>query len=317
MTRNNTDTTDANDSTDAPCTVIESNAAHFYAVEKPLSSLVDECKLHVREDGLYVTAVDPANVGMIDLHAAAGGFDNYSHGSETTFGLALPELRSALSPARKGQGVDGGDPVTLRIDPTENAPEKRLTVAVERDDARFRSGWYGIDPDSIRKEPDDVDLTYGWKATPDTLTFRDALEHINGSLDYTWVSGDGSALVIGGEDEDDGCGAAVRFDDCAWNEPPDDTDVDEPEEFKEEHADDAACYPLDYMSDMAKAVRNSRMERLQVSWGDQYPAIFGFDQPEWGISGEFMLAPRMVSDDSSAPAMAEWQESTEVDALAD
>jgi len=32
-----------------------------------VSVLVDECKIHLEEDGLEIRAVDPANVGMVDL----------------------------------------------------------------------------------------------------------------------------------------------------------------------------------------------------------------------------------------------------------
>ena len=30
--------------------------------------LVDECKIHLDDGGIEIRAVDPANVGMVDLH---------------------------------------------------------------------------------------------------------------------------------------------------------------------------------------------------------------------------------------------------------
>ena len=39
---------------------------------KPVSALVDECKLHLNVDGLRIAAVDPANVAMVDATLDAG-----------------------------------------------------------------------------------------------------------------------------------------------------------------------------------------------------------------------------------------------------
>ena len=42
-----------------------------------VSVLVEECKIHLEEDGLEIRAVDPANVGMVDLSLSAAAFESY------------------------------------------------------------------------------------------------------------------------------------------------------------------------------------------------------------------------------------------------
>ncbi|PSQ23892.1 DNA polymerase sliding clamp, partial [Halobacteriales archaeon QS_9_67_17] len=42
-----------------------------------VSVLVDECKIRLEEEGLSIRAVDPANVGMVDLSLSAAAFESY------------------------------------------------------------------------------------------------------------------------------------------------------------------------------------------------------------------------------------------------
>ena len=42
-----------------------------------VSVLVDECKIHLEDDGMEIRAVDPANVGMVDLRLEAAAFESY------------------------------------------------------------------------------------------------------------------------------------------------------------------------------------------------------------------------------------------------
>ena len=43
---------------------------------EPVSALVDECKIRLNDDGLSIRAVDPANVGMVDMSLAKSAFES-------------------------------------------------------------------------------------------------------------------------------------------------------------------------------------------------------------------------------------------------
>jgi len=43
----------------------------------PVTALVSEAKIRTGEDGLSITAVDPANVGMVDMELSAGACATY------------------------------------------------------------------------------------------------------------------------------------------------------------------------------------------------------------------------------------------------
>jgi proliferating cell nuclear antigen len=50
-----------------------------------VSVLVDECKIHLEEDGFSIRAVDPANVGMVDLTLDREAFESSSTSSSTAW----------------------------------------------------------------------------------------------------------------------------------------------------------------------------------------------------------------------------------------
>ena len=52
-------------------------AEQLQAALAPVSTLVDECKLRTNADGVSITAVDPANVAMVDMETDASAFASY------------------------------------------------------------------------------------------------------------------------------------------------------------------------------------------------------------------------------------------------
>jgi len=52
-------------------------AEHIQDTLDTVNALVDECRIHLNEDGLEIRAVDPANVGMVDLSLDVEAFESY------------------------------------------------------------------------------------------------------------------------------------------------------------------------------------------------------------------------------------------------
>lgn len=48
---------------------------------------------------------------------------------------------------------------------------------------------------------------------------------------------------------------------------------------------------------LAGALVASKMDRAALRWRDEYLCRIPFSRAEWGVSGEFFLAPRIQSDD--------------------
>src|SRR6056297_4225595 len=108
-----------------------------------VSVLVDECKIHLEDDGLEIRAVDPANVGMVDLRLDAAAFESY----ETDGGLIGVNLSRLEDIAGM---ADSGQLVHLELD----EETRKLHIAIDGLEYTLAL----IDPDSIRQEPDLPDL---------------------------------------------------------------------------------------------------------------------------------------------------------------
>jgi len=260
-------------------------------VELP-DAIVDECRLRIDGDGVHVITKDPANVGMLETTFRAEGFRGFDGpDSEIRFGLNLDRFTSAISWARK-RG-ENGDPVSIDLfeDPA------RMRVSVTRTDQRMKrvSEWFGIDPDIIRKGPDTPDLDSPGRADPDPSNLVDAVEAVDDHRDYVYITRDSDTFVLASQesgdtklDPDDDADAeagagAVYMPETAWSEGDGEAT--------------SSLFSLDYLTDMVAAIKKSKADRLTVHWGDQYPVELHFDHEDWGITSQFVLAPRIEGDD--------------------
>jgi monomeric archaeal DNA polymerase sliding clamp len=108
-----------------------------------VSVLVDECKIRLNEDEFAIRAVDPANVGMVDLSLAAAAFESYE-ADGGVIGVNLGRLEDIAGMA------NSGDLIHLELD------EETRKLHIQIDGLSYTLAL--IDPDSIRQEPDIPDL---------------------------------------------------------------------------------------------------------------------------------------------------------------
>lgn len=248
------------------------------------SALVDELRVHARPEELWMQAVDPANVGMVELTIYAAAFDEYEVGEEFIVGLPLGTLESQLRAARMGTTTT--DPVSLDLDST------RTRLEIQRDYSQTTlervDGFLNIDPDAIREEPELPDLELGWTATMDAQALKDAIEHVNEIGDHVEVAerdGDVELSVLAGEKDDPDRAGQVTVTDAA-----------------ERHLDDAtegvsSLFSLDYVLDMAKALVKAKVDAVTIEFGDEFPMRMSFertnDDKDTLYEGEFFVAPRI------------------------
>ncbi|OTE98882.1 DNA polymerase sliding clamp, partial [Halorubrum sp. SD612] len=114
-------------------------ASTFQDALDSVSVLVDECKIRLNEEELSIRAVDPANVGMVDLTLEAAAFESYE-ADGGVIGVNLARLEDIAGMA------NSGDLIHLELD------EETRKLHIEIDGLSYTLAL--IDPDSIRQEPD-------------------------------------------------------------------------------------------------------------------------------------------------------------------
>lgn len=257
------------------------------ALEAP-SALVDEAQVHFDNDGLHVTQVDPSNVAMCELHVRADAFENYTLDAtdELLVGVNITALTRNLSHARLGKRTD--DPVELDFDTT------RTIIEVSRDydsaTVHYADEQLNIDPDAIRDEPDLPDLDQSATAEVGITAFVDATKHFDAGNDHVnFRVHDRDFVMTGHANSDDSpvdWSSAAEFEDTA-------SVGDDPD-----HENVPAKYSMDYLLDIAKALKSMKVDEMTIRWGTEYPAMIDFERTvddEVLYDGTFMLAPRISS----------------------
>jgi proliferating cell nuclear antigen len=230
-----------------------------------VSVLVDECKVHLEEDGLHIRAVDPANVGMVDLHLDADAFESYE-ADGGLIGVDLARLDDIASMA------DSGQLVQLELD------EETRKLHIQIDGLEYTLAL--IDPDSIREEPDIPDLD---------LPARIVIEgrDIDRAVTAADMVSDHIALGVDADVE--------QF----YVDAEGDTDDVHLELDREDLVDLTAgaahsLFSLEYLKDMNKAIPGDA--EVTVELGEEFPVKMHFSVAEGMGEVTYMLAPRIQSE---------------------
>ncbi|MXR21195.1 DNA polymerase sliding clamp [Halobacterium bonnevillei] len=230
-----------------------------------VSVLVDECKIHLDEDGLSIRAVDPANVGMVDLDLGAAAFESYE-ADGGIIGVNLSRLEDIAGMA------DSDQLVQLELD------EETRKLHIQIDGLEYTLAL--IDPDSIRQEPDIPDLDLSANVVIEGADIDRAVRAADMVSDHI-------ALGVDAADE------------LFYVDAEGDTDDVHLELTRDQLIDlDAgsahSLFSLDYLKDMNKAIPKDAEVELEL--GDEYPVKIHYDIAEAQGRVTYMLAPRIQSD---------------------
>jgi proliferating cell nuclear antigen len=240
-----------------------------------LLTVVDEAIFRIGYDGLAVAAVDPANVGMVELEVKPGAFESVGDGM-FPIGLNLQRLDDYID------GASGGDPVTLSYRPeTRSIDIEHTNVEVEMS---------GIAPDAIRGEPDVPDLDHSVDFTAEAGVFRDAVENAELVSDHVEFEAvvDDQALVVSGLGDTDKIETVLDSDDLPK------ANFD---------SDATSMYSLPYLvggstqgsryNGLLKPL--SRDTDLRVEFSEEMPMKMHYDFADGFGHVTVMLAPRVQS----------------------
>ena len=227
--------------------------------------LVDECKIHLTEDGLEIRAVDPANVGMVDLSLEAEAFESYE-ADGGLIGVNLVRLKDIA-------GMAGGDQL-VHLDLDEETRKLHISI----DGLEYTLAL--IDPESIREEPDlpDLDLS----ATI-VIEGRDidravtAADMVSDHIELGVEEGDELFYVAAEGDTDD-----VHL------------ELGQDDLIDLVTGPASSLFSLDYLQDMNKAIPKDTEVTMEL--GEEFPVKLHFDYAEGQGSVTYMLAPRIQSN---------------------
>ena len=230
-----------------------------------VSVLVDECKVRLNEGALSIRAVDPANVGMVDLTLEAAAFESYE-ADGGVIGVNLARLEDIAGMA------NSGDLIHLELD------EETRKLHIETDGLSYTLAL--IDPDSIRQEPDIPDLDLPGEIVVEGaqldrgITAADMVsDHIRLRVDEA----DEAFFVEAEGDTDDVDLELGREDLIALTAGPADS-----------------LFSLDYLKDMNRAIPGDAEGTVEL--GEEFPVKLHYGFAEGLGQTTFMLAPRIQSD---------------------
>jgi proliferating cell nuclear antigen len=227
--------------------------------------LVDECKIRLEEEGLTIRAVDPANVGMVDLELSANAFESYETDGGV-IGVNLDRLEDIVGMA------DAGQLVHLELD------EETRKLHISLDGLEYTLAL--IDPDSIRQEPDLPELDLSSEIVIEGADINRAVTAADMVSDHIALGVDADAEEFYVEAEGDTDDVHLELG---------------REELIDLTAGDArSLFSLDYLKDMNKAIPKDAEVTMEL--GEEFPVKmhFGFAEGDGHVT--FMLAPRIQSD---------------------
>ena len=230
-----------------------------------VSVLVDECKIRLEADELAIRAVDPANVGMVDLTLEASAFESYE-ADGGVIGVNLSRLEDIAGMA------NSGDLVHLELD------EETRKLEIRIDGLSYTLAL--IDPDSVRQEPDIPDLDLAANIVLEGADLARGIKAADMVSDHIRlrVDPEAEAFFIEAEGDTDDVNLELGTDDLIDLTP----------------GDADSLFSLDYLKDMNKAIPADA--EVEVELGEEFPVKLHYQFAEGAGNVTYMLAPRIQSD---------------------
>jgi len=248
-----------------------------------VTTLVDEAKIRVNENGVTIKAVDPANVGMVEMHLDRDAFERLETGvendpdtDEVVLGVNLNNFNSQLKDI--ADEPIGEDEQTLHIEMNEET--RKLSIWGVPGSMEFTTAL--IDPDSIRQEPDipSMDLP------GHVLVMSSYLDHaVKTAKKYS------EHITLGINDDDASFYMTAEGDTDDWNA------VLDEEHFAVESlttANVASIFSLDYFDSIRKGIPKNVSVKIEM--GQEFPVRIMFNFLDSNASVKYMIAPRIQEE---------------------
>lgn len=229
-----------------------------------VEALFDECHVHVDEDGLRFSAVDPATVASVDLGLERSAFEAFDATSHHV-GVNVSRLGDVVGMADRGQ------PVTLALDSETRKLEIRIgeleyTLAL-------------LDPETIRSPPDrsSIALEFAGRVVTEAGDFDRAVRAAEMVSDH---------LAFGIDDAEDAfyVEAEGDTDDVSLTVPAEDLVEFEP-------GDAHSLFSVDYLAAIDRAIASDLDVELRL--GVEQPLELRAEFADGAGTVEYLVSPRI------------------------
>jgi|Deesub1362A_J573_1020465.scaffolds.fasta_scaffold00834_7 proliferating cell nuclear antigen len=219
--------------------------------------VVDEAKVHVGEDGIRITAVDPTNVYLVHVELDKSDFDRYRIEEPTTIGVDIDRLYEFVKSAS-----------SLKKDATVKIEGNTEEITIEYDAVSYCCTV--IDPSAIRQEPKVPDLSLSASVMIEPENFAKAIAMCDKISDIAKLQVKDSVFLITAEGDVD----RISF---SYSEP-----------FVSVSGNSAESrFTLEYLKAISKHL--SKFENLTIRLGDNLPVCLEAEPP----MVVFYVAPRI------------------------
>ncbi len=228
-----------------------------------ISTLVDEARFRLAQNGISVRAVDPANVAMVSFDLAKDAFESFE-ATEGEIGIDLAKLNGIMEMA------DRNDNIELELDETAH----KLIV-------RMRGLSYTmslLDPSSIRKEPKVPALDLPARVVIRGEDLKRAVKAAEKVSDYMSMGVTGDIFFMEAEGDTDNVRLEMTKDQLIDLAP----------------AESKSLFSLDYLSDIGKIA--GKASEVTIDLGKDYPMKMKLKIAEGHGEVSYMLAPRVESE---------------------
>jgi len=224
------------------------------------SCIVEEIKLSIKKEGLYVSAVDPSHVAMIEMKLSKNAFEEYK-ATDQDIGMDLGKLRDLLKLVRPEEMV------SWRSD------EKKNKIILEI--GNLRRSMSPVDLGGMT-DPKVPDLTLPGKVTVDINEIRKgirAAESISDHIAFLMTQAD---FKMEAEGDTEKMELVLTKENGI-------TEITSPGTLR-------SLYPLDYLTTMFKAIN---APTVTIHLANDYPTRIEFQVAGGAGEGAFLLAPRI------------------------
>lgn len=227
-----------------------------------ISELVTESRFTVKKDGLELTAMDPANVALVNYKLLASSFSEYETKEVSSFGINLGNFKQVLR--RAGPG----DTIVLEIN------ENKMKIVIRGSSTRtFQLPLIDLE----EREQRVPDLKFNATVTTDALQLQSAIEDADIVAESLAFSAEEKSLVISAEGDLNRALIEMVADSHTK------IVIKEGQKVR-------ARYSIEYLKKMIQAARLS--DKVTLEFSKDYPLKLSFTLVD-KLSLQFILAPRV------------------------
>lgn len=240
-----------------------------------VSQLVDEALLEVSNNGIETSAVDPANVGMVEMEMTADSFKQLDTNNET-LAVKVNELEKAVT-RLQDELVEDSEDRTLHM--TIDEETHRLRVWCEPGTMEFTISL--LDPDSVREQPNipDIDLA-------STVELKgEYFDHVIQSAQKSGFD----HITVGTTVDDVTFICEGDIDDFTVVANEDDFGV-----YSVDGGEVDSIYSIDYFDDIRKGLPDGQQVTIEV--GNDFPISISAENEDKDINISYDVAPRVEDD---------------------